>query len=427
MNFFNAKKRNLKAEFSKVIYGPSIHRFEDKLLVLTNLSVFLILVARSLFNTFANLSGSFIIAPLFGSILYLGLYLFGRFIGRGNLYAWLTTIISLLFIDYFWFLDYGSSGPIMPIFIVFYAFLILVFEKKHFLIISGILVLNMFILAYTEYHFKSVIGSYTDLKTSIFDHYFGILFSFMVIFSFTSAIKNNYIKEFIRAKKSDQLKSAFLANMSHEIRTPLNAIVGFSSLIYEDHITNDEKKTFGKLIEQNSDYLLGLINDIVDVSMVESNQLTIKKIDLDVAPLLLNLCQNFQDKVSADRKLEVICLFNEPNLMIYTDRERLIQILRNLLTNAIKYTETGSIEVNCRRETDDYIFSVKDTGVGIDQANQQIIFDRFMKIESNKDQLYRGTGIGLFLSKRLVEMLGGKIWVESEPGKGSTFQFTIPA
>lgn len=421
------KNRKLQSEWRKIIYGPSVDRFEDRLLLLTNISVFVVLVGRSIFNIFANLNGSFLIAPILGSLLYLCLYLFGRFISRGILYAWITAVISLLYIDYFWFLDYGSSGPIMPLFIVFYAFLILVFDNKHFLIISGILFLNMFFLALTEYHFKDHIGTYTDLKTNIIDHYVGILFSFMVIFSFTSAIKKNYIKEFKRAKMSDQLKSAFLANMSHEIRTPLNAIVGFSSLMYDDDIAIEEKKHFGGLIEQNSDYLLGLINDIVDVSTIESNQLILRYKEVDMVPILQNLIRILQGTISVDRQLEVKFILNEPKLIINTDPDRLVQILRNLLVNAIKYTVKGSIELDCRRELNFYTFSVKDTGVGIEPKYQQVIFDRFMKVETNKNHLYRGTGIGLFLSKQLVEMFGGKIWVESEVGKGSTFFFSIPA
>ena len=315
----------------------------------------------------------------------------------------------------------------MPVFVVYFSFLILVFDRKYFYLISLLIFVNVVGLFLFEFYFPEVIGNYSVRSTRLYDNYIGLIFSFIVIFSFLAAIKKNYIQEYKRAKMSDQLKSSFLANMSHEIRTPLNAIIGFSSLMSDPEIDDFDKKDFEKQILQNSDYLLCLIEDIIDVSKIESNQLSVKNQDVDVIALINQLTQTFQLAILQDKEIRIVTDFKEPKIMVQIDKIRLEQILRNLISNAIKFTPSGSVEVGCTRVKDFFVFSVKDTGIGIATEHQQVIFDRFMRINNSKEHLYRGTGIGLFLSKQLVEVFGGKIWVESEIGKGSVFYFTIPA
>jgi signal transduction histidine kinase len=272
----------------------------------------------------------------------------------------------------------------------------------------------------------NLIGVYPDNNARLEDSYSGLIFGILVSLSFLGIIKKNYIKEFERAKMSDRLKSAFLANMSHEIRTPLNAIVGFSSLIADSDIVEDDRQMFKEQIQSNSDYLLYLIEDIIDVSKIESNQLTVNLKEFDVVPMIRKTVQTMQFSIPSTKTLQLVSNLGMSKLLVTTDPIRLEQILRNLLTNAIKFTDKGQIEVNCTQVKEFYVFSVKDSGIGIKPEHQQVIFDRFMKIENSNQHLYRGTGIGLFLSKQLVEMFGGKIWVESEFGEGSTFYFTIP-
>ena len=226
---------------------------------------------------------------------------------------------------------------------------------------------------------------------------------------------------------ADRLKSSFLANMSHEIRTPLNAIVGFSSLVSEPDVAEKDKQKFMEQILSNSDYLLSLIEDIIDVSKIESNQLTVKLRDFDVIPHMQQVVQAFQLSMPGNKKVVVAANLEMKSLIVKIDPVRFEQIIRNLLSNAVKFTESGLIELSCKKGDEFYVFSVKDSGIGIHPEHQKVIFDRFMKIDNDNQHLYRGTGIGLFLSKQLVEMFGGKIWVESEVGKGSTFYFTIPA
>jgi signal transduction histidine kinase len=172
---------------------------------------------------------------------------------------------------------------------------------------------------------------------------------------------------------------------------------------------------------------LNLIEDIIDVSKIESNQLTVKIQEIDVVPVISQIVQSFQLSVLSGKNVTVKCSLEMSEIIIRVDKVRFEQILRNLLSNAVKFTENGIIEVGCQRVDGFYAFSVKDTGIGIHSDHHETIFDRFIKIDNNKQHLYRGTGIGLFLSKQLVEMFEGEIWLESEVGKGSTFYFTIPA
>lgn len=328
--------------------------------------------------------------------------------------------------DVIWLVNYGSQGPVLQFFLVFFSFLILLFQKKHHLFITIILLLNVIALYAIEFNLPEATGDYPNQLSRLDDSYSGLIISILLTLSFLRIIKNNYIQEYERAKLSDRLKSAFLANMSHEIRTPLNAIVGFSSLITDNNISEYDKQIFKDQIHNNSDYLLCLIEDIIDVSKIESNQLTLKTEDVDVVPLIAKTVRTFQLSIPADKNIQVVSRLDLSELRVTIDKLRLEQILRNLLANAVKFTDEGQVEVSCIRENEFFVFSVKDSGIGITAEHQQVIFDRFFKIDNNKQHLYRGTGIGLFLSKQLVEMFGGKIWVESELGKGSTFYFTIP-
>lgn len=230
-----------------------------------------------------------------------------------------------------------------------------------------------------------------------------------------------------KAEVADRLKSAFLANVSHEIRTPLNSIVGFSSLLGEPELDEETKKIYINMVESNSESLLVLIDEILDLSKIEARQLTLKKQDFSVDYLLSELVQTFSQS-NKNKEVELIigrCVENK-SLSVFSDRVRLKQVLTNFLTNAFKFTDKGHIEMgHFLSENKELVMYVKDTGIGIDKRHHQEIFHRFRKLSEDSSRVYRGTGLGLAISEKIVELLGGRIWVESEPGKGSTFFFTL--
>jgi signal transduction histidine kinase len=409
------------------VYGRSEKGFEERLLILSTLFMSLFNLVYAFANLFMGLGLWAVVATIFGFVVFFILYLNFRFKSRPKIMYFITALLMLFYIDIGWLLNYGSNGPVFQFFIVLLAFIVLLFQRKYYLNYTMILIANAIVLFSIEYFQEGFVGTYPSNQSRLFDNYFGFFICIPIVLSFLSTIKQNYIYESERAKKSDQLKSAFLANMSHEIRTPLNAIVGFSSLMTDPYIADAEKKLYGEQVVNNSDYLLNLIEDIVDVSKIESNQLNIKKNTVDVIPVIDKTIQSFQLSVLSQKNIIIKNKLDLPKLTLRVDQVRFEQILRNLISNAVKFTVDGVIEVDCSLDHDYYVFSVKDFGIGIEPKYHDVIFDRFMKIENNKDQLYRGTGLGLFISKQLVEMFGGEIWVESEIGKGSTFYFTIPA
>ena len=245
--------------------------------------------------------------------------------------------------------------------------------------------------------------------------------------------ERNLLEAKEKAEESDQLKSAFLANMSHEIRTPMNAILGFAELITmpDSEVTPAEKENFIKLINNSGNNLLRLIDDIIDISKIEAEQIKIHKKECHLNSTLKDIQHSFLEIRKHKGKENIDIRINEnvksQNLIIKTDILRLNQIFTNLIDNALKFTEDGFIEFGYEIQNNDKIlFYVKDTGVGMDHKKKDIVFDRFTKIEDDKSRLYRGAGLGLAISKSLVELLGGKIWVESVPSIGSTFYFNLP-
>ncbi len=233
-----------------------------------------------------------------------------------------------------------------------------------------------------------------------------------------------------KAEESNRLKSAFLSNMSHEIRTPMNAVLGFTEILTNTEL-NAKQKEYIKIIENSGKHLLSLINDIIDISKLESNQIKIEESKCNLNFLLNELKDFFiLDLIKENKEHIKIILkpgFNNKQDAIYIDSLRLRQILINLISNAVKFTEKGEITISYTLNQDSMLlFSVKDSGIGIQKNELTIIFDRFRQSDESHQRKYGGTGLGLAIAKACTNLLNGKIWVESEKGKGSEFFFTVP-
>ena len=235
-----------------------------------------------------------------------------------------------------------------------------------------------------------------------------------------------------KAEESDKLKTAFLANMSHEIRTPMNGILGFAELLKEQDLTNEIQQKYIHIIEKSGARMLNIINNIVDISKIEAGLMEITLTDSDINEQIDYIYNFFKPEVEAKgMQLYFKKHYANHKAIIKTDQEKLYAIFTNLVKNAIKYSYRGYIEFGYYPEQNEQgrdlmIFYVKDTGIGIHKDKTSIIFDRFRQVSEGKNRHYEGAGLGLSITKSYVEMLGGKIWVESEEGVGSRFCFSLP-
>jgi hypothetical protein len=229
------------------------------------------------------------------------------------------------------------------------------------------------------------------------------------------------------AEESDRLKSAFLANMSHEIRTPMNGILGFASLLKEPDLTGEEKENYIRIIEKSGLRMLNIINDIVNISKIEAGLMKISNQSVNLNEELEYIYTFFKPEMDGiGRQLFYDKTYADEEAILYTDREKLYAIFTNLVKNAIKYSQSGPIEIGYVKKAGVFEFYVKDYGIGIPKNRQKAIFERFIQNDSPDKKTIEGTGLGLSISASYVEMMGGNIWVKSKEGKGSTFYFTIP-
>ncbi|HOP03220.1 MAG TPA: ATP-binding protein [Tenuifilaceae bacterium] len=247
-----------------------------------------------------------------------------------------------------------------------------------------------------------------------------------------STLKEELKRAVQTAEEADMLKSNFLANMSHEIRTPMNGILGFAQLMQSEEMDRDKHDRYLDIICHNGTMLVNLIDDIMDISKIEAGQLALSKVKVNLDNLMFDLYTFFNEiKFKQEKEHITIRLLNlndDENSVFYSDEQRIRQILSNLIGNALKFTEKGFVEFGYINDVNERSikFFVRDTGIGIPPEKLDIIFERFRQVQEGSTRRYGGTGIGLYISKHIVDLMGGKLWVESKLNVGTIFNFTLP-
>ncbi|MFK5855196.1 MAG: HAMP domain-containing sensor histidine kinase [Bacteroidota bacterium] len=402
---------------------------EDRNLILWLGSAgFLISVISLVINYQLNF-GDYLILVTYGGIILYGALAFAVYKGLSiTISQYLLVYITLIFTNLLWYFEYGSEGPVLYFFIIIFSLIIFIWHNKKLIIGSLILFVNLVALFLIDFYYPDFVQGYQTEQVKTIDIYSSLLMFGIIIYALMAAVKKSYAREFEKAKQADKLKSSFLENISHEIRTPLNAIVGFSSLLEDNELSKEQRQEYNELISDCNQTLLRVIDDILQVSLLETEQLPLAMDDCQLNELLEGLDYTYGNLLIKEGKSEIKFEISEStlNAVVITDRNRLQQVLMNLLDNAVKFTKSGSINFGYKITDENILFHVSDTGIGIKRKYQKLIFDRFYKIDDNRDELYRGTGIGLFLTEKILESFEGAIWVESTFGSGATFYFTIP-
>ncbi len=228
-----------------------------------------------------------------------------------------------------------------------------------------------------------------------------------------------------QAEESDKLKTAFLANMSHEIRTPMNGIMGFAELLRSDNLSGAEQLRYIRIIEKSGHRMLGIINDLISISKIEAGQIKLNIEAIKVDDLIDEMYSFFSVAVEA-KGIKLTIEKDIEDHIILADQKKIVQVISNLVNNAIKFTDAGEIVLGCIKKDSKFEFYVKDTGIGLPPEMCELIFERFRKAETSTKRNYEGAGLGLSISKAFIEIHGGEMWVDSKPDEGSIFYFTLP-
>lgn len=398
--------------------------FEDHIMYRASLVGCIISLTGTISNILLSLSFILTAVSFLGFLFYLWLYILIR-TGkqRGNHYL-LISVFTILFLNVLWYINNQGTGPILYLLVVCYLFVLIIPRNPKFYLILGLAFLNLIILLLLDLFGPQGPGSYPNYTSRIIDIYVVAFFSVLLLLVIVSISKNFYLKELEHARESDKLKTAFLNNLSHEIRTPLNAIMGFSSIIAEDGIDKTNQKEYGTIIQESGTQLCTLINNLIYISKIESDNLKFKPAKVDLEPFFKKLLDDFAPRFT-EKQLDINCLLRG-NQKIITDTDLLRTIFTELITNALKYSKKGKTRfgmINCKGKC---IFYVRDSGIGIRTENLSDIFDSFIKITEYSATLTRGTGIGLCMVKKMVQKLGSEIKVKSVFKKGSVFYFEIP-
>lgn len=411
--------------------SPEELGIDNYLILIFTLLASILGIAGTIINIVIHLDYLTVLSTLIPAIIFIPLYFYSRSHSKFALSKYSVIIISLLLLNFQWFINFGSLGPIPYLFVVIETFVMIFFKRTGKITFSIIIFLNVSILFLIEYKYPSFTGTYSDEGSRLIDLYTGLILYLFLSIMFIQIALNFYINQREKAQHADKLKSAFLANMSHEIRTPMNGILGFAQLLKEPGLTGSKQQEYIDIIENSGERMLSIINDIIDISRIESGLLKPDIRESNINDQFDYIFNFFHIEITG-KGIEFNCnkAFQNENAVIKTDPEKLYAILMNLVKNALKFTRRGSIEIGYYSSIYDnkecIEIYVADTGIGIPKDRQDAVFERFIQADINDSKNYQGAGLGLAIAKAYVEMLSGKIRVESTEGIGTTFFVTLP-
>ncbi len=408
---------------------PKELSFDERFFFKTlGLSMLVSLVA-SIFNILLGLDHSLIIFTGMAFFLFAFLFWAARYRRFFKAIRFIFLLVTVIILNGLWLLNAGSKGPTLLIFQALFALGLFITPSRFYIPIAVLFGLNITLLFGLELYYPDLIIPYTNPISRLTDIYVITVIFFLCEIPLIYYAHNSFMTEKTRAQESDKMKTSFLANMSHEIRTPMNAILGFSELLRDDDISRKEKYQYLDIIKENGNILLDLLGNILNLSKLEADLMEKKEGPVQVYPFMEQMKFSFEKQVNLE-KVRIVTEYpiGYKDICIYSDELILYQVFSNLLNNAIKFTTRGQITIGFFvDETRPAItFFVRDTGLGITPEKVSLIFERFRQGDETLRRSHQGVGLGLTISKGLMAVLGGTMWVESKINKGSTFYFCQP-
>ncbi len=429
-------KLNISRNFFTAIMGETEifsleHRFLNGTLFFSMLLAVLIISV----NYYLSMDIFLNLIILAGCFVYTFLYYLSRFKLYYTPVLWVFIIFVLSLFPFAWFFNSGLLGSTNPVGLIVIVLFIIITKGRQKIFVSFLLITEILILIFIEYRKPELVTLYLTRDQQFADISITLGFSLVVLAAIIFFIMKNIDIERLKAEESNRLKTYFLANISHEIRTPLNGILGFAELLRDKDLSEADREQYLSIIKSSGKHLLKLINDVINISRIEAGHTLIHERAFNINNLMNDVYDFYKIHIANEGKpieLKSSLQFDDQRAFISADDIRISQTLLNLLGNACKFTESGTIEFGYYlQENNDpgkqkLLIFVKDTGIGIDETDKKIIFDIFKQADDSHTRKYGGTGLGLSITRRLVELMGGEIWVESGLNAGSTFYFTIP-
>jgi len=426
--------KTIRKDFFSAITGNSNlfvleHRFLNGTLFFSALLAFIVFFI----NLILNLDYTLNIIIFVGFIIYTVLYLISRIKKQYTIISTLFIIFCFAALPLSWFLNSGLFGSTMYICYVLFIILMVITDGIKQKVVSGLFIAEIAIIIIVEFYNPSLVVKYESHHLKFIDISLSILFSIIVLAFIIYFIMKNYNDERLKAEESNYLKSHFLANISHEIRTPMNGIIGFTELLRDPLLKSYEKEKYLNTIINNSNHLLKIIDDVINISRIEAGYLEVTKTEFNIDEMMNELHGFYSLQIESFKKNIKLQLIKDPSAkdkIIVSDAIRIKQTFNNLLSNAVKFTENGFVTFGYGlfEEDNNYYLSgyVEDSGIGIDINNQQLIFNIFNQLDLSSTKEYNGAGLGLSITKRLIDLLGGSLYLESNEEKGSIFSFKLP-